>query len=134
MSEIPGVCTDVEDVREAPSLQCAWEGAFDYALEEKLWWWFINTFVCDLEERARIYRAAGAVRAAFIDVAKLHYAQTGEATPLPERLIRTVQMRVVCAMRPSAFEVATGAKKHSAARASAAIARLTKETAWQMRS
>lgn len=134
MGDLPGVCSDVEAVREAPSLQCAWAGALDYALDPALWWWFIDVFVDDPDERARIHRAADEVRAFFLDLARLHYAATGEATPLPEVLIRTLQMRIISAMRPSAREVGIGATRHPAARASASLARLTEERSWQTKS
>ena len=129
-----GVCPDVEAVREAPSLRCAWNGALDYALDPKLWGWFVDTFIDDVEERARIYRGMGAIRQTFLDIAKLHHAQTGEATVLPERLIRTLQMRVAAAMRPSAYEIGIGATGHAAVRASANLKRLTTEASWQERS
>jgi hypothetical protein len=128
-----GVCADVEEVREVPILEAGWRGMLGYEFNPKLWWWFLEAF-CGPEERARAHRAASAVRGLFLDLARLRYAETGEATPLPERLIRALEMRVIGALHPSAYQVATGATQHRAARASANLARLTEATQWQARS
>jgi hypothetical protein len=133
--EIPGVCPDVEEVREATSLQEAWSGALDYELDPRLWRWFVDVFVTDARERYRIHRTLYEVRAFFFDLARLHYIETGEATRPDERLIRGLQQRLIATgLHPSAYEVATGAVKGPAGRASSQIAKLTEVEAWQKRS
>lgn len=129
-----GVCQDRDVCLEIPCLQEAWRGVLDYELEEEWWWWFVDTFVDDPEENARIHRAADEVRRVFLDIAKLHHATTGEPTELPERLIRVLQMRVISAMRPTLYQIGINAKTHPAARASASLKRLTKEKEWLVRS
>ena len=130
LGDLPGVCSSVEAVREAPSLQCAWEGD----LHPWLWLWFIDTFIDDANERARIYRGMSAVRSVFLQRAKRHFEKTGKATLLDDELITELQIGVANALRPSAYEIATGATKQPAARASANLRRLTKETAWLTKS
>lgn len=127
-----GVCEDRDVVLEIPCLQEAWRGVLDYELEEKWWWWFLETFLDDPEEIARIHRAADGIRAVFLDTAKLHFTQTGEPTVLPERLIRALQMRVISALRPSLYAIGIGAKNHPADKASASLRR-TKEAQWRSR-
>jgi hypothetical protein len=132
--EVPGTCSDVDAVREAPSLQCAWDGALDYQLDPRLWWWFVDLFVDDPEERARCHRVAGAAREVFVDLARLHYAETGKGTALPEPLIRAIEMRVVRRMRPSAYRVAIGARGPLVKGVSATIMQRTEEPSWRTRS
>jgi hypothetical protein len=128
-----GVCIDVEQVLQTPTLQVGWEASLDYELNRDLWWWFIQTFVDDPNERERIRRAADEIREVFLDLARLHQVMTGKPSMLPEKLIRCLERRLICAMRPSAREVALGATRHPAMRASRNLERFTSEEAWRTR-
>lgn len=127
-------CPERDALLAAPCLQEAWTGALDYELEIWLWWWFVDRFMTDAEERARVYRVSDGIRRVFLNIARLHYAQTGEATLLPERLIRALQMAAVTEMHPSAYGVATSATTGPVASTSTKLARLTGETEWLTRS
>lgn len=129
-----GVCDDVNEVREVPILQPGFEGMLGYDFNRRLWWWFIDCFVEDLEERGRLHAMADEIRRVFLDLAKLHKAETGDPCRLPEKLIRCLEQRVIAKAAPSAYEIATGAKRHQVGRASANIRRLTAEEAWRIAS
>ena len=128
-----GVCAERDVCLEIPCLQEAWEGSFDYELEAEWWWWFLETFLDDPEEITRIRRATDEIRRVFLDLVKLHHVKTGEVTQLPEKLIRTLQMRTVVAMRPSLYQIGIGAKTHPVSKASASLNRRTKEPQWRSR-
>lgn len=126
-----GVCAEVQVVKEIPCLQDAWRGVMDYELDKQWWWWFLDTFLDDPEEKRRVRRAADEVRATFLDLAKLKYAQTGEPTLLPEKLIRCLERRILSAFRPSLYEIGVSARRQPAARASESLRRLTTEESWR---
>lgn len=128
-----GACGDADQVREAPSMQVAYVGDLGYQLDRKLWFWFVYHFIDDPAERARIYRAIDEVRAVFADLAKLNKAMGGPPMVFPEKLIACLERRLLAAMRPSGREISVGATRHPAARASAALKRLSEE-AWQTKS
>jgi hypothetical protein len=129
-----GVCSDVEEVREVPILQAGWEGMLGYEFNRNLWWWFLEHFVDDAEQRARNRAAADEIRAAFIDLAKLSYAETGEAKPLPEPLIRCLERRVVGKLGRSLYKMATGSVVRPTSRVSEILKARTREESWLTKS
>ena len=127
-----GICSAVEEVREVPVLQPAFEGKIlGYSFDRRLLWWFVETFVEDRQQLARLHRMEREVRRVFLDLAKLHAAATGQPTLFPERLVQCLQRRVVGAALPTAYEIATGARKHPVARVSANLQRRSPEESWR---
>lgn len=129
-----GVCSDVEEVREVPILQAGWEGMLGYDFPRPLWWWFLDAFEDDRTQRVRNRAAADEIRAVFLDLAELRYAETGEATPLPERLIRCLEQRVVARLAPTAYEIATGSLVQPISRVSRILKARTLEESWLTKS
>lgn len=131
--ELGQTCSMRDVLLEVPRMQSCVAPNFEYTLPIATWWWFVNTFVDDPNEIQRIKRAVYEIRQVFLDLNKIHYAWTGESKPLPERLIRCLEMRLLAAMRPSAYEMATGARRHSAAVASKHLKERTTEAQWLMK-
>jgi len=129
-----GVCSDVEEVREVPILQDAWVGMLGYEFPRPLAWWFIDHFEDNPAQRARNHRAADEIRAVFLDLAKLSYAETGEAKPLPEALIRCLEQRVVAKLEPTLYEMATSSLVHPTARVSKILKARSPEETWLTKS
>ena len=130
-----GVCHDVEEVREVPVLHDSFEGqVLGYDFDRRLWWWFVDCFTEDREQRARLHRMGDEIRRVFLDLAKLHKATTGEATVFPEALVRCLERRVVAAACPAPRELAIAARRQPTARASLHLKRLTTEESWRTES
>lgn len=122
-------CEERNRLLELPSLQSAWEPRWGQAAwDSELVWWFLTAFLDNPAERERIRRAWVSLRTALGDLAALAHAQDGEHHPVSPLLVDFLQRRMVSAMFPTVAEIATGAKRHPAARASANLGkRLTPE-------
>jgi len=122
-----GACPERAMILTLPSIQDGWDGRA--TLEQCRW--FTATFIDSPQENGRLWRGVGAVRKFYQSLAKLHYDITGEVAPLDEVLIEALSRRVMQAMYPSNYEVATGAKSHSVQRASMALQKFIPEEKWR---
>lgn len=112
-------CDEVELVRDCFTIQSGWEHEYaDFGA-----WWFVDSFIEDIEHKARLRRMVESVRAFFVDLARLSDAPV----VLDDHLIEQLQRRILKAAYPSAWEIATGVKKHSAQKASDNIKRYLTE-------
>ncbi len=122
-----GACPERQMILTLDSIQSGWDGRA--TLEQCRW--FTATFIDSPQENGRLWRGVGAVRKFYQSLAKLHYDITGEVAPLDEVLIEALSRRVMQAMYPSNYEVATGAKSHSVQRASQALQKFIPEERWR---
>ena len=126
--DTPGICSDAGAVTDVPSLQLAWEEPG--VLDLDLWWWFVCMFESP-EDARRIRSAADQIRRVFVEDAQRRYVRTGEASPLPEALIRRLEMAVAYGLHPVAYTVGIGATKRPYDGVSAQVIRRTSEASWR---
>jgi hypothetical protein len=126
-------CDLLEVTKEIPCIEDCMTGDFEFTLPDFNLWWVIDTFVDDPEIRLALKRAPHVIRRVFLDLAKLEQAMTGKASRLPERLIRALTLAFIESLKPSVYQICTGAKHHPADKASATLIRLTEVSAWYER-
>lgn len=111
-------------------------GSFRDMYDEIDWvwvWWWIETFVTDVEHRRKLAAMIRAPDQFFADVAKLEHARTGQAVRIPRRLVRALRLRLLQAAYPTLNEIVLEAKRAPAARASANIQRRIEVEKWRTR-
>ena len=102
-------CPERETCLEFGTIQNAW---IDQA--PHLQRWFFDTFVDDPETHRRLSRAMLEAERWLVDLARLHYAETGDALHVPERLRASLRGRILRAFFPTVKELAQAATKHPA--------------------
>jgi hypothetical protein len=95
---------------------------------------WVRWFEQDPEALARYQRVMHAIRHAFGDLGRLHYAVTGEPVSIPQELVELLLIRVMRAYFPSAGEVVKRARHGSALYAQQCLQRYVTEDAWYERS
>lgn len=111
-------------------------GSFRDMYDEIDWvwvWWWIETFVTDVEHRRKLAAMIRAPDQFFADLAKLEHARTGQAVRIPRRLVRGLRLRLLQAAYPTLNEIVLEAQRAPAARASANIQRKIEVEKWRTR-
>lgn len=116
----------VHDFRTIPEM-------YDEIEVQYIWWW-IETFVTDIQHQRRLGAIARAPGQFFADLAKLHKAQTGKPVYIPRRMIIELERRLLQAAYPSLDEIMLEAKVAPASRAAKNLLKLTGIEKWRMRS
>ncbi len=133
-----GACPDRSQVMSVPSLEQGWQHGVPAStakqmmtIPDDLSWWFIEAFAP--EDYPMAQKVFNAVPPFFFDLAKLEYVATGKPGRVDWNLIYYLRRRLLQAVWPSAYQVATGATKGPALRASKLISQLQTEEQWRQK-
>lgn len=121
-------CPDVDDTIIYPgSLDDAWLMPWNSNKKDLMFkMWMVESFE-SRETYRRAVRVCDEVDRFYSDLAKLHYADTGESSYMDTRAKRVLKMRLLSAMFPSWKTVVNGATGRKALKAKANLQRLVIE-------